>query len=244
VTIDYTYHYRKFNRGGPAQEIQTIAYYHRILAPHLPANKSAPILDIGCGSGLLLQALKELGYSNLRGVELDAGQAEQARARGFNVERTDDTAAWLRSQPSQFDFALATDVIEHIPTAAQIAFVSAIQQSLATNGRFLCTVPNANSPLAARWRYIDWTHTSSFTEISLDFLLHHGGFNEITILPVEFAEIPSRWWAPRRGWFYFAAYKAVRFWRRTEMMVELGPAQGRAVPLTLNIMAVAKKLSR
>jgi cyclopropane fatty-acyl-phospholipid synthase-like methyltransferase len=244
VTIDYTYHYRKFHRGDPEQEKQTIAYYHRALKDHLPASQSARILDIGCGAGLLLQSLKELGYENLHGVELDEGQGQQAKARGFDVTVTNDTVDWLRQKKGSFDFVVATDVLEHIPVDAQISFVSAIQESMAAGATFLCTVPNANSALAERWRYIDWTHTSSFTEVSLDFLLHHGGLEVVAILPVEFGEVPRLWWLPRRGWFFFAARKAVRWWRRTEMMVELGPAAGRAIPLSLNILAVAKKPSR
>jgi cyclopropane fatty-acyl-phospholipid synthase-like methyltransferase len=244
VRIDYTYHYRKFNRDDPEHEKRVFEYYRRILEPHLPSNKSARILDIGCGSGLLLQSLKQLGYENLHGVELDAGQAELARKRGLAVDATDDTAAWLNAKPNCFDAALATDVLEHIPVSAQIPFVTAIQKSLAPGATFICTVPNANSALAARWRYIDWTHTCSFTEISLDFLLHHGGLQTTSILPVEMGETPRLWWLPRRGWFFFAASKAVRFWRRVELMTELGPAQGRNLPLTLNMLAVAKKPSQ
>jgi cyclopropane fatty-acyl-phospholipid synthase-like methyltransferase len=244
VTVDYTYHYRKFNRGGEEQEKQVAIFYRRMLKDHLPENKSARILDLGCGAGLLLRALKEFGYANLRGVERDAGQAEAARARGFEVDVTNDTPAWLNERRGSFDFVISTDVLEHVPVAEQIPFVAAIQASLAEGGVFLCTVPNANSALASRWRYIDWTHTCSFTEISLDFLLHHGGLETQSIGEVEFMEMPRFWWAPRRGWFYFAACKAVRWWRRVEMMSELGPAPGRAIPLSLNLLAVARKVSK
>ena len=49
------------------------------------------------------------------------------------------------------------------------------------DGKVILTVPNANSPLAARWRYIDFTHHCSFTEHSLNFVLGSAGFGDIRI---------------------------------------------------------------
>lgn len=36
----------------------------------LPEERSMPILDIGCGSGKLLYMFRQLGYSDLTGIDL------------------------------------------------------------------------------------------------------------------------------------------------------------------------------
>jgi 2-polyprenyl-3-methyl-5-hydroxy-6-metoxy-1,4-benzoquinol methylase len=44
--------------------------FERNYARHLPADKAVPILDLGCGNGMLLEWLRSKGYSNLVGVDL------------------------------------------------------------------------------------------------------------------------------------------------------------------------------
>lgn len=121
-------------------------------------------------------------------------------------------------------------------------FCSIDLRSAQPHPSLICTVPNASSTLASRWRYIDWTHHSSFTERSLDFLLFNGGFKTVQVLPVEFMVRPANWWLPvmsgARAWW---AFRFFRFIRRLQMMAELGPEQGQAMPLSLNLMGVASK---
>ena len=113
--------------------------------------------------------------------------------------------------------------------------------ALADGGRLICTVPNANSSLAPRWRYIDWTHTSSFTEHSLDLLLYSAGLREIRILPGEVARTVPYPWIPRKASLTYFAWRFFRGMRRLELMAELGAAQARHIPLSLNLLAVASR---
>jgi len=43
------------------------------------------VLEPSCGDGRLMEALREHGATNIFGVEVDAGRAAQARAKGFRV---------------------------------------------------------------------------------------------------------------------------------------------------------------
>ncbi|NDV01298.1 class I SAM-dependent DNA methyltransferase [Pseudoroseicyclus tamaricis] len=52
-----------------------------LAASDLP--KDAPILDMGCGTGLSGAALAEAGFTVIDGCDLSAGMLEQARARGI-----------------------------------------------------------------------------------------------------------------------------------------------------------------
>ncbi|MBK8637485.1 MAG: class I SAM-dependent methyltransferase [Chromatiaceae bacterium] len=46
----------------------------------LPTDRSAAILDVGCGHGNFLFMLEQLGYRNLEGVDMSSEQLEQAAA--------------------------------------------------------------------------------------------------------------------------------------------------------------------
>lgn len=242
MKIDYSYHYRKWHSDTPEHAAQLTAHYLALLGPYLPESKSIKILDVGCGMGFCLHALREGGFTDLTGIDMDEGQVASCRAKGLQVTLVEDSIAYLENNPGKFDFALALDVIEHVPVDAQIPFVSAIGRALKPGGRFVCTVPNANSVVAGRYRHIDWTHTTSFTEHSLDFVLHHGGFGHIQVEELEkIPPRPSWWWLPVSGSRYWWALRLVRLWRRTEMMAEIGPGPGRLVPLSPNLIAIADK---
>ena len=101
----------------------------------------------------------------------------------------------------------------------------------------MCTVPNANSALASRWRYVCWTHCTSFTEHSLDFLLYNSGFREIEIDGLELMAPPRS----IQGYLRLILKKAFRGIRRLEMATELGRREARDIPLALNLRGVAVK---
>ena len=149
------------------------------LKGNLPEDKSIPALDIGCGFGFALRALRTAGFLNVRGIEVSSHQATIARRGGFEVSVVTDTIDFLKRHSGYFGIVLLLDVLEHIPVSEQLDMMRAIRESLSPGGRVIVTVPNANSPLAARWRYIDFTHTSSFTEHSLYFVLSNAGFSDI-----------------------------------------------------------------
>lgn len=64
-------------------------WYAEFLKAWLPAAKDCRILDLPCGAGNILFALKELGYTNVRGVDLDPGQVQVARQLELPAEAAD-----------------------------------------------------------------------------------------------------------------------------------------------------------
>ncbi len=239
--IDYSRIYRKWHSDTPEHIEEMVKHFTDILGPYLPPNRGARVLDIGCGMGFAMLTLKRLGFSKVSGVESDLSQAESCRVKGLDVVLLDDTLTYLGQNAEAFDVILALDLLEHIPVEHQLAFVNAVSASLSPGGQLICTVPNANSALASRWRYICWTHHSSFTEHSLDFLLYNGGFEDIKVFGYDTLKRPSVYWLPVGGARHWWAFRFFRFWRRLQMMAELGPDQGRQVPLSLNLMGVARK---
>jgi len=67
------------------QHMQGVGYTHpaivaSMLARHLPVT-DAPILDAGCGTGILGEILNAVGYSNLYGFDASVGMLELANAK-------------------------------------------------------------------------------------------------------------------------------------------------------------------
>ena len=72
------------------------------------------LLEIGCGSGSRLRALRAAGWKELHGIELVPEAAGRARADGFAVEcgRVEEVLA--RHGDRTFDTVVASMVLEHL----------------------------------------------------------------------------------------------------------------------------------
>ena len=220
---------------------EAVDFFAKTLAPHLPDNQSIRILDIGCATGLALKALKTLGYTNVEGIDINAAQVKTTCDRGLIAHHVEKTSAWLGAQSDSFDFIMATDVLEHMSPEEQVDTLKAIQENLAPAGQFVCTVPNANSVIASRWRYIDLTHRTSFTESSLRSLLLSAGFSRFEITgsdPFLIFDQPN---ALPKKFVSSALRKFVRMTRRVELVAELGPDEGLKIPININLLASASK---
>ncbi len=241
IKTDYSRIYLRFHSDTPEHIAAMTAYFRRILKPLLPQNKENTLFDVGCGMGFALMALKQLGYNNVSGCDSDERQVDYCRKNGLEVVQTEDTAAWLATNKSKFGGILALDLIEHIPVPDQLEFTRTLLEALTAGAPLIGTVPNASSSLAMRSRHICFTHHASFTEHSLDFLLYNAGFENIQIQEVEYLTPPPNVWIPRGAARHWWALKFFRLWRRLQMMAELGPAQGRLVPLSLNLLFSATR---
>jgi predicted TPR repeat methyltransferase len=77
-----------------------------------PGRRFAAALDIGCGTGLMGQALRGR-VDRLTGVDLSPGMVAKARERGLYhaLEAGEATAFLIRSAPGAFDCILAADAL-------------------------------------------------------------------------------------------------------------------------------------
>ena len=239
--IDYSYYYKRWHNDSDDHQQTMNKYYSSFWPAEITPNARGIVLDIGCGSGLLLAFLKAAGYESATGIDTSPSQIASARSKGHDAVLVTDTTEWLTSSPLSPNVVTMFDVLEHVPPNEQMQLLRATYYAMAPGGNLVVTVPNANSALAGRWRYNDWTHCTSFTEHSLDFVLHNAGFHDIQIRPVEFSRRPRLPWILRKSvlqWWLFCGF---RLFRRLEAIAELGYQQGRAIPLSLNIVATAKK---
>ena len=56
MNIDYSHYYRRWHPETPEHQAEMSAFYRRVLGPHLPADKTVAVLDVGCGGGYALAA--------------------------------------------------------------------------------------------------------------------------------------------------------------------------------------------
>lgn len=235
--IDYSRHYKNWHFDTEEHINKMNALYSKIIAGHFPPDKNISILDVGCGMGFLMLALKRSGYQFINGIDTDDQQVQSCRKKNLDVTLVKDSSDFLKENGGKYDVITAFDVLEHIPASRQIDFVKNIYGSLKPGGIFIATVPNANSVLASRNRYIDYTHHVLFTEVSLDFVLYNGGFSDIEIKPLDYI-VPS---ASLRSFVHRVLLRYFRFRRRLEMIAELGTTWGKKIPLSFNIIAKAIK---
>ena len=79
----------------------------------LKIGRNAGVLDIGIGTGSNLRMLREQGYRNVAGIDLNPLAVRYCLAKGFASVLAGDATS-LPFADGQFDLVLATDTIEHI----------------------------------------------------------------------------------------------------------------------------------
>lgn len=151
----------------------------------LTADKNAKVLDLGCGTGQLLKVLEDMEYKNLSGIEYDKGQYEEAKKLVSSATiMQGDIFQHLEKMTEKFDMVFMVDVIEHIKKNEIVTLLRLIKKVLAPRGKLFMRTPNADFPLTApRFRYIDITHTTIFTQESMATLLRLSGIKEFTFRP-------------------------------------------------------------
>ena len=73
--------------------------------------KDSTILDMGCGSGYFLTAMRDLGYTNLQGITMDDKDIEECEAAGLKVSKQDMTFTELSD--SELDLLFCRHCLEH-----------------------------------------------------------------------------------------------------------------------------------
>jgi SAM-dependent methyltransferase len=139
------------------------------------------VLDLGCGAGDFLGALRAAGAEPV-GVEIAQAAVERARTNvpGADVRLLEDGV--IPAGHGDFDLVWCSEVLEHIPDVAEA--LHEVRRVLKPGGRLLLTVPR-NGPLALL--RFDATfdplgqHVRFFTRRSLARTLEATGFGPVKI---------------------------------------------------------------
>ena len=153
---------------------------------------SSPVLDVGCSGGYLVEALAELGWADLTGVDLSPRDIEVAALRvpaaTFVHAPADE---YLQTNPLKFDVVICRAVLEHTPKAEVIPLVSALAGALRPRGVAVVDVPNMDWLFAGHERYMDFTHEVGFTRESL-LQVMESTFRDVVIKTVDHRTLHDR----------------------------------------------------
>lgn len=172
------YYGRDARYGQPLQRALRALYAAR--ARHFTRSsgqQSGLVVDIGCGRGEILHAMRESGWRTL-GTEISESSARHAReALHLDVRVCEDVDA-LGLPEGSADLVLLWHVLEHVRDPARM--LGEIATLLRPGGTLIVAVPNAGSLEARlsgpRWFHLDVPrHLWHFTPATLTTLLRPEG---------------------------------------------------------------------
>jgi len=135
------------------------------------------VLDVGCGNGEFLVAMRKRGW-RVTGLDVDPAAVATARsAHGLEVHL--GTVGSLLSKGLTFDAITASHVIEHVPDPVE--FLTHCRQLLRAGGLLVLRTPNAQSfglrRYGSAWRDLDPPrHLHIFTASALAECAARAGF--------------------------------------------------------------------
>ena len=139
----------------------------------LPATSYRRILDVGCGQGWAMEAMK--GFypeATIEGLEPSTFNSEVARAKGFQVYEARAGKAALPE--NKYDLVFSNNVIQHVTNARE--FVESLKEIVTDDGVIVITCPDGSIPNIE----ILWSDQNfSFLPAHLIRLCEESGLEEI-----------------------------------------------------------------
>jgi 2-polyprenyl-3-methyl-5-hydroxy-6-metoxy-1,4-benzoquinol methylase len=139
-------------------------------------DKTVPIADIGCARSEVLRSLRNLGFSDLTGIDPSVKNIEYLKSKGINgIHATINTIDTSR----QYEIVLFLAVLEHIRDLRKTLDI--LYAVTATNGMIIVSVPDMAVPASGEFPYQEFSreHINYFTEVSLSNLMMKYGFHNV-----------------------------------------------------------------
>lgn len=148
----------------------------------LPADRTTPILDLGCGQGNLLFLLEREGYTHLWGIDISPEQVALARQWCPTARVVEgDVQTFLAQNSEKFGLVCGLDILEHFDKAEILPLLDGVYEALLPGGRLILQTPNAESPWFGSVAFSDFTHEWFFTPAGLERLLRMAGFADFAV---------------------------------------------------------------
>ena len=131
----------------------------------LPGTACGPVLDLGCGTGLIGVAISDLPMGALTGIDVSDRMLAEARAKGlYTTLEQADVLDWLAEDSRAWGLILAADVLCYF--GALETLLRSVRARLAPNGWFVFSVEEREAtPDAPDWalqRQGRYAHSSAY----------------------------------------------------------------------------------
>jgi ubiquinone/menaquinone biosynthesis C-methylase UbiE len=203
----YQESYTPFSRSGISGRMKRLMIGSEVESLWSLLAPPARVIDVGCATGEMLQAIRERGNPNVLGLEPSAHAADLARDR-FGLDIVTGTLEQACMPDQSRDVALLSHVIEHLPSPSRT--VAELQRVLSPGGALIIWLPNARS-VASRLLGEYWIgydaprHFYAFTPTTLTRLLDQYGF--------QVRSVSHEWIGLEWSW-------ALRLWMRARVHVK------------------------
>ncbi len=135
------------------------------------------VLDVGCGYGHLLYAVKKNCGSRVRGVEPSAEIAAVGE-KYFDIEITPEVLENFKAE-DKYNIILCSHTLEHVDNP--ISFLKKLKELLAEEGLIYIEVPNVMKPTGGfkLKNFFYSEHLQTFSERNLEILLNRCGLEVV-----------------------------------------------------------------
>ena len=167
---------------GPENDIKKIQEeYIPYLQEHALGTEGMPVLDIGCGRGEWLEALRDRGL-HAQGVDSNTKMLEVCRSKGLTVTHSDALSFLQSAADSTFGAITAFHVAEHLQFSKLLVFIDQALRVLRPGGCLILETPNPENVLVGSYTfYNDPTHIRPLPSGLLRFTVEWRGFVDVEL---------------------------------------------------------------
>lgn len=144
--------------------------------------ESVKALDVGCGRGEWLEILKENGYKNAKGIDLNRIMVAKSQELSLDVKQADVIEYLSSLEDESLSLITGFHIVEHLPFEVLMRLFQESYRVLQKDGIVIFETPNPENILVgAHYFYTDPTHINPLVPTTLYFIAQQNGFNDIEI---------------------------------------------------------------
>lgn len=145
--------------------------------------KNKKVLDFGCGTGWLLNHLKQLGMVHLAGVDIENSDYKKDTFERIHI--VPDTLEFLKLNINSFDLIICRQSIYYFEKELQSSLFNSLKSALRKDGELIILVFNGALD-SSNWIYQkDWGIKFQYNEITLESVAKSVNFDKIEVSGVN-----------------------------------------------------------